>query len=177
MDLTKLGEIKVCKNFFDRQDYQTVLDKVADFKWQFGHTSYPQEHPRNKYCHSFWKKELHDDKFFSYHLLNIIQEKTNQSYICEHVYANGQTYGLDGTLHQDCYDDGKTFLLYANAVWSADWGGSTQFYLDEGESYNIFPEPNKAVIFPGVIYHSSTPTSRLFNGLRVTIAWKLKKND
>lgn len=176
MEQSKIDQIKVYKDFFDRSDYQTVLDKISDAKWQFGHTSYPPGHPRYKYCHSFWKIELHDDEFFTKHLLNKIQEKMDESYICDHVYANGQTYGLDGTLHQDCYDEtGRTFLLYANPMWCADWGGLTQFYINEGEFYSVAPEPNKSIIFPGVIYHSSTPTSRLFNGLRVTIAWKLKK--
>lgn len=176
MEQTKIDQIKQYPHFFDKSDFEKILEKVSEPKWQFGHSSYAAEDPRFKFCHLFWKIEFNEDKFFTEHLLNIIQEKTNQSYICEHVYANGQTYGLDGTLHQDYYDDERrTFLLYANVDWRVEWGGATQFYLEQNELYSIYPEPNKAIIFPGVIYHSSAPTSRLFNGLRITVAWKLKK--
>ena len=88
-----------------------ILEKVSEAKWQFGHSSYAPEDPRYRLCHQFWKIEFHEDKFFTDHLLNIIQERTNQSYICEHVYANGQTYGLDGTLHQDYYNVSGSYLF------------------------------------------------------------------
>jgi len=162
-------------HFFDRDDFIQILNKLATPIWQFGHTSYPPNSKEYQVCSKFWKAELDDDIFFSEHLLNKIQEKTKQSFSLIHVYANGHTHGLDGTFHQDDYEtDGRTFLLYANPEWRNEWGGGTQFYTDNGELRHILFSPNRAILFPGIVYHSAAPTTKLFNDLRVTVAWKLK---
>lgn len=165
----------VYDNFFERSDFHKIIELTDQFRWQFGHTSYDQSRPEYNLCSKFWKVDLNEDLFFSDYLLNKIQEKTKQSFILNQVYANGHTYGLDGMYHQDGYDDSvRTFLLYANPEWRNEWGGGTQFFVDKPELRHVMFEPNRAVLFPGMVYHSAAPVSRLFNGLRISIAWKLK---
>lgn len=169
--------LKVYDDVFDHLTFRRICEELRRPGWDFGHTSYHPSDPNYSICSKFWKKELDENVFFSDYLLNKIQEKTQQSFTLEHVYANGHTYGLDGIFHQDHFDDqGRTFLLYANLQWANEWGGGTQFYTDSGELRTIMFQPNRAVLFPGVVYHSAAPTTRLFNDLRITVAWKLRTN-
>jgi hypothetical protein len=165
-------------NMFDDDSFAKIITTLQEPKWEYGHTSYHHTDPNYALCSKFWKRDLSDDLFFTDYLLNKIQEKTQQSFTLEHVYANGHTYGLDGIFHQDHYDEqGRTFLLYANAQWANEWGGGTQFYTDDTELRTVMFQPNRGMLFPGVVYHSAAPTTRLFNDLRITVAWKLTKNE
>lgn len=160
-------------NVFDADDFKTILKKVSGPVWEFGHTSYAPGDPRFRLCTPFWKIDFIDDEFFTVHLLNKIQEKTNKSFSLTHVYANGHTYGIDGTFHQDGYtDDDMTFILYAMSKWDKEWGGYTSYRLNDN-IYSVYPEPNKGILHYGKVYHTSGPISRQYPGLRVTVAWKL----
>lgn len=170
----KESDIIQYTDFFSKEDYAKILDRVYDSGWRFGHTSYPPEDPRFNTGYPFWVMGFENDSFFTNHLLNIIEEKTNQKYELFDVYANGHTFGTKGSLHQDWRDDrGRTFLFYANEMWNVDWGGKTIFDLGNGNYYFHVPKPNSSVLFPGIISHAAEGPTRNFPGLRVTIAWKL----
>ena len=158
-------------NFFSQKDYEHILVKLEKPEWEYGHGSYPPGHPERKI--PFWMMHLGNDFFFTDYLLNIIEEKTNQKYELTALYCNGHTFGTSGNFHQDWHDDrGRTFLLYANDSWDHEWGGKTVFKLDDTYHYSEFV-PNSAILFPGNISHRAEGTSRLFTGLRKTVAWKL----
>jgi len=170
--------LQIYDDVFDCSIFNRIVDKMQSPGWEFGHTSYHPSDPNYQICCKFWKRDLNDDVFFSDYLLNKIQEKTKQSFTLETVYANGHTYGLDGIFHQDHFDgQGRTFLLYANLKWANEWGGGTQFYTDNGELRTVMFQPNRGILFPGMVYHSAAPTTRIFNDLRITIAWKLRTNE
>jgi len=166
-------------NFFDRDDWEEIKNKTGyGSNWCFGHTSVGREHPEFHQCTPFWKIDFAEDAFFYDHLLNKIQEKLDTRFKLQHVYANGHTYGQDGSIHVDAQtDNGRTLLLYVNPTWHPMLGGATNFYINDGEVHSIFPRPNKAVLFPGKIPHCAAPCTRSFKGLRVTIAWKLFIDD
>ena len=168
-----IDSIQKYSNFFEDTDYRKILDEVSKPKWQFGHGSYHSSDHRSKKGYPFWVMGLEDNLFFTDHLLNIIKEKTNQDYELYDVYANGHTFGTKGSFHVDWNDDrGRTFLFYANDVWDVDWGGKTMFDLG-GDYYCHIPNPNSALLFPGMIPHAAEGPTRSFIGLRITIAWKL----
>lgn len=159
---------------FSREDYIQVLRTVREPNWQFGHGSYHSSDPDYKKSYPFWVMGLEKNEFFTSHLLNIIEEKTQQQYELYDVYANGHTFGTKGSFHEDWHDErGRTFLLYANDTWDLDWGGKTAFNLGNNNFYFHVPRPNSAILFPGLIPHAAEGTSRNFVGLRITIAWKL----
>ena len=171
------SDIDIYDHMFDHLTFRKICEKVRDASWKFGHTSYDPSCPEYEICLKFWKLELDDDMFFSDYLLNKIQEKTQQSFTLERVYANGHTYGLDGIFHQDSFDEnGRTFLLHANLDWKNSWGGGTLFYNDTDELRTVMFQPNRGILFPGRVFHSAAPITRLCNELRITVAWKLQKN-
>lgn len=168
------SDIKKYNDFFSYDDFVKICEKVCGPYWEFGHGSYRPSDPNYQKSFPFWLMRLEEDEFFTKHLLNIIEEKTNNSYEIYDVYANGHTFGTKGSFHQDWYDDrGVTFLYYANHKWDVDWGGKTIFDFGNGDYYFNVPKPNSAVLFPGLIQHSAEGPTRSFIGLRITIAWKL----
>lgn len=160
-------------NVFSSVDHSSIFRYTQLDKWAWGHKS---EHNKDT-MPPFWYMELSEEKFFSKHLLSKIQETTNQEFLLERVYANGQTYGMRGKPHVDGHvDTCRTFLYYPMDSWDVQWGGKTAFIIptETGNKYHyVIPEPNKAVLFPGQIYHWAEETTRTFGGLRVSIAWKL----
>lgn len=169
-----MNDIIEYDNFFSDKDYEKILETVRSPNWQFGHGSYHPDDPDYEKSFPFWVMGLEKDKFFTDHLLNIIEQKTQQQYELYDVYANGHTFGTNGLFHEDWHDDrGRTFLLYANKSWNVDWGGKTVFNLGNDNYHFVVPKPNSAILFPGLIPHAAEGTSRKFVDLRVTIAWKL----
>lgn len=91
-------------------------------------------------------------------------------------YANGHTYGLGGGVHTDDSRPGThTLLYYPMDEWQRDWEGDTVYYTAAGEIYaSVLPAPNRAILFDARIPHHGRAPSRLFTGLRVTVAFKLE---
>lgn len=162
--------MEILNDVFSPADTLMIRDKMTQHKWGYGHGS-----RRDGSGIPFWIMKLDDDPFFYKYLLNIIKTKVNDPGLTlETVYANGHVYGDVAMPHVDSWDeDGRTFLYYANEEWDPLWKGSTIFNMGNGQYAYMRPEPNKAVYFPGMIKHHADEVSRLFTGLRVTIAWKL----
>jgi len=153
---------------FDDDQQDQIVSDILGYNWGFGAGSNFGEK-----AYPFWRMPLNDIPFYSKDLLNIIQEKTQQHYELDNVYANGHTFGTMGEFHTDWNDSrGRTFLYYANDFWNPEWCGKTIFNVNGDIQY--YPLiPRTALLFPGEIPHMAEGVTRAFNGLRVTIAWKL----
>ena len=49
-----------------------------------------------------------------------------------------------------------TFIYYPNIEWCLDWGGETQFFINE-EIRGILPKPNRMIYYDSNILHKATP--------------------
>jgi hypothetical protein len=163
-----MNEIKVYHNFLTPQEQTVIDDIIFQPIWRFGHGSTTGSN------NPFWQIHgLETDEFFSVKLLNKIKEKTGDDFDVERIYMNGHTAGGHGNIHTDTQDDkGRTFLIYCNQTWNPEFGGSTVF-LDGDKVLSTYPYPYSAVYFQNNIEHFAGPLSRNFNGLRVTLAFKL----
>lgn len=122
---------------------------------------------------TFWYKDLINESMFREDVFNLICTQTNKKFKLLQVYANGQTHGQPGHLHLDS-QDGYTFLIYMNTFWNVEWGGNTVFFNDETkETAQVCPTPNLGILFHGSVLHYGADPSRHFNGLRMTVAYKL----
>ena len=162
--------MEIYDNVFSQFDYGEIIHKSQQAKWQYGHGSKNEDNVL-----PFWVMSLKDDEFFTDYLLNIIRDVVNEPDLeLVDVYANGHVFGDKAMPHVDAYyDDCRTFLLYANEEWNHLWGGKTAFANKDNSWTYVEPAPNKAVFFPGMRTHYAEEVSRVFNSLRVTIAWKL----
>ena len=146
------------------------FDKLEELlyrpKWGYTHKSTADDKWRR------WRMELKDDSFFTELFLKKIENLTDKSFEIKAVYANGQTYGQNGSWHQDSTEPNYyAFIYYANRDWDLLWGGSTLF--ESGVS--LHPVPNTAVFFPCDIFHYGQEPTRHFEGLRMTVAYKLEE--
>jgi hypothetical protein len=162
--------IQSYSNFLTDQEHSYVIEKtLRGNTWKFDGYSTLQGF-------TFWYMNLMQDGFFVEHMLNKIKITTKKNFAIGRVYANGQTYGLSGSYHQDTPDNGdiyKTFLYYVNPSWKSEWGGSTLFKQDE----EVYIQPfisNNAVLFDSTTYHVGLEPTRHYKDLRVTVAFKLK---
>ena len=157
-------------NFLTFQECDYVIAKtLGGHTWHFGGLS-------TEDGFMFWFMNLMQDVFFTEHMLNKIKIIKKKNFVINRVYANGQSYGLSGSYHQDEHDNGniyKTFLYYVNPNWKSEWGGSTLFKQNE-EIYIQPFIPNNAILFDSTLYHVGLEPTRHCKNLRVTVAFKLK---
>ncbi len=182
--------INVYDDFFSKEIHENIWNLMQRPKWSYtgGRTG-----------SRFWHMEgLEQEEYFNTFLFNIICKKLNKKFEIERIYANGQTGGQSGNPHKDGYYNNKfTFLYYPNPYWELSWGGHLNF-IDSKQNdspketsktnhtnpYKTNPEdeilkvitykPNRALIFPGNIFHYAEAPCKYFNHLRVSLAYKLK---
>ena len=177
-------EVQVYDNFFSKEIHLEVLKKLMFPRW--GLSGGCPEKPE-----IFWHYDGLDgpnhEGYFSEFLYEKICEKLDRKFSkVDRIYANGQTAGQCGTPHTD--DGDLTFLYYANQEWNVNWQGHLIFMekesdkIPEGNNFVnpnmetsriISYKPNRAVLFPGSIWHYADAPSRFFNGLRISLAYKL----
>lgn len=170
---TIFDDIKIIDNIFSDAEIEKINEFLSKPSWYFGHVSDSNSEISRK--KQFWFMELVNEPYFNDYLYSIIKHVANIDYKLARVYANGQTYGQDGSWHVDSLDDNQyTFVYYANKTWETHWQGNTVFLDSETkQTYSIFPKPNRGILFPGKILHYPESPSRDFYGLRTTIAFKL----
>jgi hypothetical protein len=166
------GIIHTFEDLLPAELQQQVWEACSTKRWYFGNSSTGADAP------GFWKMDLDGDatitrlweaakapsEALAGHPLQVLRQ-----------YANGHTYGLGGQIHVDDPRDGHyTLIYYPMLEWKAPWGGETIFLQPSGDiAFSLMPKPNRAVFFDGRIAHAGRAPNRSFNGLRVTIAFKL----
>ena len=153
---------------------QEKVDKIWEYltkpNWEFWHVS--NAGSKN----FFWYMNLENNSFFTQDLFSNIKKLIGDEFSIQRVYANGQTFGLDGEFHiDDPDDDAYTFLYYPAKNWNFSWGGETVILEPNGLINNIHPIPNTGIMFPSNWVHCGKAPSKKYTDLRVTIAYKLKK--
>jgi len=93
-------------------------------------------------------------------------------------YANGMTYGDDGTTHRDAtLPNNYTAIYYPHKVWEPDWGGETVFFnkMKTDIVASVYPKSNRLVVFDGTTPHVARGVSRTCPVFRVTLMFKTEK--
>ncbi len=163
----------------DIEMHQCTL-KINEANWHFNASS----KKTNPISTTFWYSNLEDDKFFTETLKQKIEKITNKKFKIDRVYANGQTFGQDGTYHKDNDSNSPhiyTFCLYTNPLVTEEtaehMGGDIVFKLTEENNMDniisIESHYNRAVFFPSNYLHKGMAYNRYCKSLRVSIAWKL----
>lgn len=140
-------------------------------RWYFGHRS-------NAHSAPFWRMDL-DAENRTTQLFESLRPTCEQAIgeplIVLRQYANGHTYGQGGEIHTDdkragCY----TLLLYPMPLWEQHWEGETEFYDAKGQLAQAhFPEPRSGLLFDGRIPHRGRGPAKAFDGLRMSLAFKV----
>jgi hypothetical protein len=156
-----------------KKDIKTCESILRGFGWRFGFKSDIKDNPSDNI--PFWKLPLDDEEFFTKHMFELIQERTEIKFELLEVYCNGQTYGQDGYPHIDnVHGETHTFLYYATQNWNLTWGGQTVFLID-GKRIGIDPIPNSAILFTTDLMHYGEAFNQFCRDLRMTVCYKLKE--
>ena len=172
--------IQIFDAFLTPEELETCASTVKRPAWSFGQIS--QTSPVST---PFWMMTLTDDPFFSTHMKSKIETAANRKFTVQRVYANGQTFGQDGTFHQDdSSNNSYTFCIYTNKQITAetadDIGGEFLFKIpnqrndDPFSRIAVLPLYNRGILFPAAYFHKGIAFNRYCKGLRISIAWKLQ---
>ena len=122
----------------------------------------------------FWHYDnLEKQEYFNKFLYELICKKLNRKFKgIKRIYANGQTAGQCGTPHYD--DADLTFLYYPAPEWDITWQGHLIFLNKKKEGDTVvLHKPNRSVLLSGDQKHYASAPTRFFNGLRISLAYKL----
>lgn len=172
-----MDSIQIFDNFLQPHMHEQCLKELEKPKWKFLSGSYQIWHMGS----------LNQVPFFNITMrkkvLEIMPAGTN--WVDYDIYANGQTRGQDGSLHQDQQhlSNALSFLYYATPGWIPDYEGDISFYDSDpcNRSYELIKtvqyKPNRGVLFPGNIHHKASAPSLVYNGLRTSVVYKMIDGD
>ena len=158
-------DISVYDDFFPIDIQKEIFHKLM--------TSHAWSYTGGGEISRFWHVDgLENDDYFSSFLYDKICQNLNKKFSAfSRIYANGQTSCQYGVPHID--DGDMTFLYYPNLEWQLTWQGGL-FFIKNNEIYKtITYKRNRAVLFPAKIKHYADAPSRLYNELRISLAYKL----
>ena len=171
-----MENIQIFDNFLEESDISKCIEIIKQPNWEYGHRS------NNTIMDTpFYIMDLNKNEFIALYIKSKIEQLTKKKYILKRVYANGQTYGQDGSFHQDDTDARCwTFCLYVTNIDTKEIdyiGGYFQVKLPGENKYVISIEPlfNRGVLFPSHYFHRGNAFSRYVKEMRVCIAWKLQE--
>jgi hypothetical protein len=185
------NRIETFDNFLNDDEIRECTQAVSRPQWEFGAAS----DPSSPISTPFWIMKLTDEPFFNTKLLSKIESVTGKKFTVHRIYANGQTFGQDGTYHQDHdIDYGYTFCIYMNKQVTPETidntGGELIFKIpnEKNDSANdnkknqfsrvvVETYYNRGILFPARVFHKGLAFNRYNKGLRVCIAWKLLLNN
>ena len=166
-----IKDVDIIDNFLSDELLSGARNAINDSKWVHEGASITSTGSTR-----FWYCELGDTPMFKCMILDAIQKRYKQKFKVNRVYANGQTFGQDGSFHQDdTLENAYTFLIYVSDINPQnvdEIGGFTQIKMKD-KIVNIEPYMRRAVMFKSNLFHRGLAPSRQSDILRQTIAFKL----
>jgi len=171
-----MDKIIVCDDFLTEDELTTAKNIIFNKEWKFGH----QTTHEKLYATPFWSMDLDGEEIFSKYIFDIIEKQFSKKFKLLRVYANGQTYGQNGSFHIDSHTSNTyTFCLYLSEIkpeYVETAGGNLYFKVPD-KNYNICYEPiyNRGILFPSTYVHKGCAFNRYVMNLRICVAWKLQE--
>ena len=176
-------------NVLTPDEWNTCQELLRRPMWQFGGRTVT-----GTVGEPHWYMELSGEAFFAETILSRINRIANTTFDISRIYANGQTYGMDGQFHRDDNrNHAWTFLLYTTDIKPAEtephmlphavyqFGGATEFSLPGSVPEHVagrrvvsfHPFPNTGLLFQAHLFHRGLSPARYVTQLRTTVAFKL----
>ena len=174
-----MDKIKVYDNFLNNEELNKVIELVTKKTWIFGQRS-NQDRIYNQKNIPFWQMELEDEDYFKVDMVELIKSKCKKNLMLKKVYANGQTFGQDGSYHKDSEETNcLTFCLYLpdfDTKFDENVCGYLLIKIPDS-IHNVYYETpfNRAIIFPSHYSHKGLAYNRFISSLRVSIVWKFEE--
>tara|TARA_B100001057_G_scaffold218524_1_gene218671 strand:+ start:123 stop:623 length:501 start_codon:yes stop_codon:yes gene_type:complete len=161
--------IKVLDNVFNEDDFVSINQHLQESKWSFTGGD-----DVGYFKSFFWHMNfLEKDNYFLSIYKKLINHLELKNTSIVRIYANGQTAGQSGVPHQD---DGDLTILYFPTPWNHYYGGHLNFIENNNLKSVIEYKTNRMVVFPAKTIHYASPPERQYDGLRISLAFKLNTN-
>ena len=173
-----MKDINVINNFVNEEELQEIIDAIHNSSWKYNQCSdLGSVGDIPKPGIKFWIAELiQEEETIGKKLLTKIEKVFDKKYKIQRLYANGQTFGQDGTFHQDDpADNVYTLLIYISPITIENIeyiGGCTEFKRGVN-IINVEPYKKRGIFFKSNLYHRGMAPCRLSDLLRVTVAMKV----
>lgn len=169
-----MEKILVQDNFLNNEELEKAVSIIKSGTWHFGHTS----DNRSLVSTPFWNMHLNENEYFSIFIKDIIEKQFSKKFKLDRVYANGHTFGQDGSYHIDNSEPNTyTFCLYLSEIHKKyiDTAGGHLFFKLPDLNYKICYEPiyNRGIFFPSNYVHKACSYTRFIMDMRISVAWKL----
>jgi len=167
--------LNIYENILTPEDHDTCDDILRGFGWRFGFKTDVKTDSAYTFNIPFWKLPLDHEPFFTQHMFNMIEQRTEKKFKLFEVYCNGQTYGQDGHPHiDDVHGETHTFIYYANKDWNLTYGGQTVFLVNK-QRIGIDPSPNRGLLFSTDLLHYGEAYNQFCRDVRMTVVYKLRE--
>ena len=193
------GLVSVADGVLDAARQRKVFEFLSEPGWQFGWKSDPKADP-----YAFWNKHfagsIHPDHLLkdgngrqydcaeelqrNAPLVHEMWQHLRQTALSGHMlmrcYANGHTFGSDGSVHTDSLvEHSFTSVYYPHLKWEPNWGGETVLFNQEKSDIvaSIYPRPNRLVTFRGTVPHVARGVARVCPVMRITLMFKTERRQ
>lgn len=170
------NNIFVCDNFLNDNELLNINNHILSLEWTFSTLPNSIESIDTP----FWRKELSSDYFFSTTIKEIIEKYFAKKFKLISVYANGKTYGQNGSYHTDSDQPNTfTFCLYLSDIKkeAVDTAGGYLYIKLNDKKYNLCYEPlfNRGIMFPSNYLYKGCSFSRFVIDMRICVTWVLQE--
>lgn len=149
MEETKDISLNFVDNFLSKKEHEIVLEYCVNANYRVGEvdlvglppTGMIHEIPETEFVYKLFRKRITEG-------IDIVRDMK-----IYRAYVNCFCPGENPFFHDD--GGGITFLYYPNVEWNLQWGGETQFVIDNNIQ-GVLPIPNRMVFFDGQIVHRAT---------------------
>jgi len=156
-----MGMIRVIDNFLSVSDCENVIRYCHNAAYSYGEKDSPTSLPTGMIHEIDETSEIY--KLFLDETKELVPTSLNLNRMYVNCFAPSENpyFHIDGS-------HGVTLLYYAVEEWNIEYGGETQFVVDD-EIRGVFPFPNRMVMFDANILHRATAFR---TGHRFTLAVK-----
>ncbi len=168
--MADLNRISIFNDFLPEHIQVEILEILRQPGWNLGRT--PVIAGDNRPPAKLWHfNDLERMPLFSEKIFKVICQTFQTEFKLKRAYANGQLACQKGNIHVD--DGDLPFLYYPLQEWRKEWGGNLMFYNGAEVAQCVSYVPNQAIAFPAKLAHGAEAPSKDYDGMRVSIGWKL----
>ena len=176
-----MDKIKVIENVLTNEEINKASSIINSKEWNYGHSS--KGYDNGFAVNTFWSMDLIEEAYFTDYIKKIIEKIFLKKFKINRCYANGQTYGQDGSYHKDIENNEEnknfTFCLYFSKIQDEfiEAAGGHLFFKIPELKYKICYEPiyNRGIFFPSDYLHKAHSYNRYVMDLRICVSWKLQE--
>ena len=113
-------------SFFTREEYDKIDKELLNYEWVFGASPNTNLLEGNN-IRQFWYKDLMKSEYIKELFKFRVEDYLNTEVETMRLYANGQSHGMAGHIHEDVPADEPgicgTVVYFFQADWKPEYGG------------------------------------------------------